>query len=131
MTNDEIIYKSAISAGIYTEQEAAAILATGRSLPIHTFVEWKLRGYSVKKGEKARLHLDLWMFTDKPGKAAREKAAAEGKELSDDPHYYKKRSHLFTAEQVQRTEQRASAAPADDPAPVPVGDIDQDQMTLY
>lgn len=128
MTNDEIIYKAAISAGIYSEQEAAAILASGHNLPLHTFVEWKARGYSVKKGERARLRVDLWMFTDKPNKAARDKAAEEGKELNDDPHYYKKLSHLFTAEQVQRTERKRPAA---EPAPVPAGDLDRDQLTFY
>ena len=131
MTNNEIICSAAIEQGIYTEEQVNAILASGHMIPLHTFQEWKARGYSVKKGEKAMLHVDLWKYTTRPAKALREAAEAAGEELPDDPHYYKKRSHLFTAEQVQRTEQRASAAPADDPAPVPVGDVDRDQMTLY
>jgi len=122
-TNSEIIYKAAVNAGIYTEQQAAAILMSGRALPIHTFIEWKRLGYSVKKGEKAALHVDLWNYTTKPSKAAREKAEAEGKEVSEDPHYYLKLSHLFTLDQVQRTGssdaktssagEQPAAAPAD------------------
>ena len=82
MTNNEIIYSAAIDAGIYTQEQADAILASGHFLPLHTFQEWKARGYSVKKGEKAVLHVDLWKFTNKPPKAAREHAAADGRESS-------------------------------------------------
>ena len=104
MTNNEIIYSAAIDAGIYTQEQADAILASGHFLPLHTFQEWKARGYSVKKGEKAVLHVDLWKFTNKPPKAAREQAAADGRELEDDPHYYKKLSHLFHVSQVRRSD---------------------------
>ena len=38
----------------------------------HTFAEWKRMGYSVKKGQHAALTCQLWKYTDKPGKAARE-----------------------------------------------------------
>ena len=41
----------------------------------HTFAEWKRMGYSVKKGQHAALVCNLWKYTDKPGKAAREAAA--------------------------------------------------------
>ena len=41
----------------------------------HTFAEWKRMGYSVKKGQHAALTCQLWKYTDKPGKAAREAAA--------------------------------------------------------
>ena len=101
MTNNEIIYAAAVANGIYTEDEAAAILASGHMLPLHTFQEWKSRGYIVKKGEKARLSVDLWKYTTRPGKAAIEAAKAEGKDPEDDPHYYKKLSHLFHISQVQ------------------------------
>lgn len=39
MTNNEIIYSEAIAAGIYTQDQADAILASGHALPIHTFPE--------------------------------------------------------------------------------------------
>lgn len=38
----------------------------------HTFAEWKRMGYSVKKGAKSAITCQLWKYTDKPGKAARE-----------------------------------------------------------
>ena len=104
MTNNEIIYSAAIDAGIYTQEQADAILASGHMLPLHTFQEWKARGYSVKKGEKAVLHVDLWKYTTRPAKALREAAEAAGEELPDDPHYYKKLSHLFHVSQVRRTD---------------------------
>lgn len=52
MSNEEIIVKSAISAGIFSEEEAAAYIMNGLRLPIHTFSEWKNLGYMVKKDEK-------------------------------------------------------------------------------
>lgn len=70
----------------------------------HTFAEWKRLGYSVKKGEKAALTCMLWKYTDKPGKAAREAAAAAGKDAPEsDPHFYMSKAHLFHALQVQRS----------------------------
>ena len=42
----------------------------------HTFAEWKRMGYSVKKGAKSAITCQLWKYTDKPGKAAREAAEA-------------------------------------------------------
>lgn len=39
MSNEEIIVKSAISAGIFSEEEAAAYITNGLRLPIHTFAE--------------------------------------------------------------------------------------------
>ena len=43
----------------------------------HTFAEWKRMGYSVKKGAKSAITCQLWKYTDKPGKAAKEAAEAE------------------------------------------------------
>lgn len=54
MSNEEIIVKSAISAGIFSEEEAAAYIMNGLRLPIHTFSEWKNHGYMVKKGRTRR-----------------------------------------------------------------------------
>jgi len=104
MTNNEIICSAAVEQGIYTEEQVNAILASGHMIPLHTFQEWKARGYSVKKGEKAMLHVDLWKYTTRPAKALREAAEAAGEELPDDPHYYKKLSHLFHVSQVRRTD---------------------------
>ena len=72
----------------------------------HTFAEWKRMGYSVKKGEKAAIKTRLWKYTTQPTKAAREAAELAGKEPDADPHYYLAPAYLFTAAQVQPTEDR-------------------------
>lgn len=70
----------------------------------HTFAEWKRMGYSVKKGQHAALVCNLWKYTDKPGKAAREAAEAAGKDAPEsDPHFYMAKSHLFHALQVEKS----------------------------
>ena len=70
----------------------------------HTFAEWKRLGYSVKKGQHAALVVNLWKYTDKPGKAAKEAAAQAGQdEPETDPHFYMARSHLFNRLQVEKT----------------------------
>lgn len=69
----------------------------------HTFAEWKRMGYSVKKGQHAALVCNLWKYTDKPGKAAREAAAAAGEDAPEsDPHFYMAKAHLFNALQVEK-----------------------------
>ena len=69
----------------------------------HTFAEWKRMGYSVKKGQHAALTCQLWKYTDKPGKAAREAAEADGKDAPEtDPHFYMTKAHLFHALQVEK-----------------------------
>lgn len=132
MTNNEIILQ-AVSTAFTPEQIAALVAAcytpeqiTARRacvvLPegceasaddmiaadmaadtFHTFAEWKRLGYSVKKGEHAALVCNLWKYTDKPGKAAREAAAAAGSDTPEsDPHFYMAKSHLFSRLQVEK-----------------------------
>lgn len=70
----------------------------------HTFAEWKRMGYSVKKGQHAALTCQLWKYTDKPGKAAREAAEAAGQDTPEtDPHFYMTKAHLFHALQVEKS----------------------------
>lgn len=70
----------------------------------HTFAEWKRQGYSVRKGQHAALVCNLWKYTDKPGKAAREAAAAAGEDAPEsDPHFYMAKAHLFHALQVDKS----------------------------
>ena len=70
----------------------------------HTFAEWKRMGYSVKKGQHAALVCNLWKYTDKPGKAAKEAAAAAGQDAPEtDPHFYMAKSRLFNALQVEKS----------------------------
>lgn len=127
MTNNDIITSAAIETCIYTEEQAAAILASGHTLPLHTFAEWKARGYSVKKGEKAVLHLYLWKYTTRPSKALRDAAEAAGEELPDDPHYYKKLSHLFHASQVRRMDGSEDGEAGETPAAAPAEEAPAEQ----
>lgn len=93
MTNFTIITNAAVNAGIFTKDQAEAIIKTGHELPLHTFAEWKKLGYIVKKGEKARLHCDIWMKSNKKVETK------DGEEVEND-RFYKKLSHFFTADQV-------------------------------
>lgn len=71
----------------------------------HTFAEWKRMGYSVKKGQHAAMVVNLWKYTEKPGRAAKEAAAQAGQDAPEtDPHFYMARSHLFNRLQVEKVE---------------------------
>lgn len=97
MTNEEIIYKASVGAGIFTEKEAAEFFKKGRELPIHTFAEWKKYGYSVKKGEHAALTVRLWRK-----RIAKLIEEYSGEEMEADSGYYMTTAHLFTGAQVEK-----------------------------
>lgn len=54
MTNEQIIFNAAISSGIFTKEEAIAILESGRRLPLHTYQEWRRLGYQVSRTSMPR-----------------------------------------------------------------------------
>lgn len=96
MSNQEIINKAAVSSGLFTAEEAEAILSTGRRLPLHTYSEWKRLGYQVKEGEHAALTVQLWKYRS-------EIVEIDGQEVeSGDCH--RANAHLFTAQQVKKSE---------------------------
>lgn len=95
MTNEQIIQKSAVHAGIFTEAEAAAIISSGRRLPLHTYSEWKRMGYQVKQGEHAALTVMLWKYRS-------EKVELDNGEEAEAGDCYRTTAHLFTASQVER-----------------------------
>ena len=103
MTNTQIIFEALKLKGFSEDQLLTIMNAYNGDLPFHTFAEWKARGYSVKKGEKAFLAVPLWKFTNKPNMAARKAAEEAGEEINPDPHYYKKMSYIFGFDQVKRT----------------------------
>ena len=61
---------------------------------IHTFMEWKKRGYTVKHGEKAISKFPIWKHTTK-------KAKNEGE--SDTEQIFMKVAFFFKASQVEPT----------------------------
>ena len=67
---------------------------------IHTFAAWKELGYAVKKGEKSKIKINIWKYTQK------EKPAEEltGNPIEDAPitNMFMKLAAFFTADQVER-----------------------------
>lgn len=121
MTNAQIIFNEAqelakeglikytgnIIKGKTIEGEEVEIKETEE---IHTYKEWQNLGMQVQKGQKAVAKFTIWMFTDKPSKAALAAAAAAGKEEVDaDPHYYMKEAAFFSASQVAPAEEKKTA----------------------
>lgn len=102
MSNFEIITAEAIAAGIYTKEEAEAIISQGMTLPVHTYNAWKAAGYQVRKGEKARITTKLWKHkrekTTLPMKNA-ETGETENVE-QESSSYYMAKAFLFTLDQV-------------------------------
>lgn len=93
MTNFDIITNAAIQEGLYTKDEAIAILESGNELPLHTFNEWKNRGYMVRKGEHAKLTCQIW----KP----RKKKEVKPDEEEERSGFYMTKAFFFTEEQVE------------------------------
>lgn len=96
MSNFEIIANNAIDAGIYTKEQVQALIASGFRLPLHTFAEWKRLGFSVKKGEKAKMTCRIWKFSDKKTETAEDQNVEES-----DSRYYLTKAFFFTREQVE------------------------------
>lgn len=68
----------------------------GISAPLYTFAEWKRRGFSVRKGEKAFLKIPLWGRWEKE---------VDGKMTSG---FYSKMTALFLPQQVEEAEQKGA-----------------------
>ena len=102
LMNDGIIGTTGRQITIEYEKNGEKVKETiNEPEPIHTYAEWKKLGLQVQKGQKAIAKFTIWMFTDKPSKAALAAAAAAGKEEADaDPHYYMKEAAFFKLSQV-------------------------------
>ena len=96
MTNFQIIANSAVETGIYTKEQVETIISQGFNLPLHTFAEWKRLGYSVKKGEKAKMTCRIWKYSNK------EVEQTEEIEEQANSHYYLTKAFFFTSEQVEK-----------------------------
>lgn len=112
MTNNQIIFEESqklAEAGIieYTGRVFKAINAEGQEVEvketeeIHTFADWKSRGYFVNKGEKAIARFTIWNFTTKPSKKTKAAREAAGKDTeAEDPRYYMKEACFFKKSQT-------------------------------
>lgn len=98
MTNLNIIANEAIVQGIYTKEQITAMLQRYGGLLIMTFSEWKQRGYTVKKGEHAKIICSIWRKkTSKPNEEVN-----QNEEIQQDLGFYKKVSYFFTLDQVEK-----------------------------
>ena len=116
MTNAQIILNESLQlmkdgviggSGQYGEFETGNGTIT-IELPeeIHTFQGWKMRGYSVKKGEKSSIKFPIWKHTVKflnteTGNAEQDKANALINEQGGETNMIMKVSCWFTAAQVE------------------------------
>ena len=122
MTNEQIIFAE-------TQRLAAegVLRFTGRTLhvvlddgtpadfpeveEVHTFAEWKARGYAVKRGEHARAAFPVWCFSRRTGNGADGGTDTETDSTTDGDtdggtapaggRYYMRRAFWFTRDQVQ------------------------------
>lgn len=80
----------------------------------HTFAEWKQRGMSVKRGEKATFkNVMLWkMVSNKAQKTAKKTEKEDGEEIQTG-HFIMVSSHLFSASQVEKATPAAKTSAAD------------------
>lgn len=111
MTNEQIIFNAAVEL-----MNAGAIKSTGRTIEcvngagetisidepeaIHTFQDWKARGYCVRKGEHAIARLLIWKPCMNKAQKAAEEAAAAGMILINKPKMMKVTAAFFSASQV-------------------------------
>ena len=94
MTNFQLIANAAIADGLYTREEIIAHLEERGELPLHTFAEWKNRGFTVRKGEHAKLTCQIW-------KPRTKKEAAPEDDGEKQSGFYLAKAFFFTEEQVE------------------------------
>ncbi len=100
MTNEQMIRKTAIDVGLFTEEQANAFAAAGRRLPLHTYAEWQALGFQVKRGEHAALKMQLWK--PRKGKKQEEAIQQEAPESdTTDGSFFLATAHLFLYSQVE------------------------------
>lgn len=127
MTNDQIIQKE-IQNAFTRDQIHDLFLAYYPKMPavdaeteaafvadlFHTFAEWKQRGMSVKRGEKATFKgVMLWkMVSNKSKKHSAEDQKKDGEEIQTG-HFILVPSHLFSIAQVEKEAPAAKTSAAD------------------
>jgi hypothetical protein len=87
MNNRKIIEEAAVTAGIFTEEQIEAYQKEG-DLPLKTYIQWKNLGYTVRKGEEAKVTTYVWQYSQKLNR------------------YIKVKSKFFTKSQVTEGKKR-------------------------
>ena len=93
MTNIEIVISEALNNGIFTEEQIEGFLSEGGDIPLKTYRAWQDSGFTVRKGQKAKLETKLWK--KKMPKKNIKKNEEEGKEK-----FILVPAYLFSLEQV-------------------------------
>lgn len=107
MNNYQIVLSAALSEGITTPEEIEKYHAAGYRVPLFTYAVWKSYGYTVKRGEKARLIVSLWKEGKKKTlpEALPEDADALPEEEKKRRGFFLKKCFLFDRKQVEKTEE--------------------------
>ena len=106
VTNEQIIFNNRMElmkAGIIgstgknivIEDEEGRKTLTKEPEQIHTYMEWKRRGYTVKHGEKAVSEIPIWKCM----------GGRKGKEGEEQGKMFMKQAFFFKASQVEPTEE--------------------------
>lgn len=98
MTNQEIIQEFIMTMGIDFEYDGENLL---------TFQQWKRKGMSVIKGEKAFVQIDLWNMKEVEKKDEEGKVIMKDGKPEMEKKFYLKKASLFTAEQVEKAKAKA------------------------
>lgn len=101
MTNEAIIAQNAsdlVAAGLLGVVNVGGVQMPE---PIHTFAGWKELGYSVKKGERARIRFPIWKHTAKT-------VIEDGKEKQQSSMFLKTAA-FFTFAQVEKIKKEGSS----------------------
>lgn len=117
MTNEMIILNASLKlmeegilkgSGVFGEIENADGSKTSVELPeeIHTFNCWKERGFSVKKGAKSEIRIQIWKHTTKMLRTDTDNAETNkmNQQINDQggqSNMFMKVSAFFTAAQVE------------------------------
>ena len=111
MTNEMIILNESVrlmesgklkGTGKFMEMKTADGATKKIEIPeeIHTFAAWKELGYSVKKGEKSKIKIQIWKHTSKT-------VENEDGETEEKTNMFMKVAAFFSPDQVERITARA------------------------
>lgn len=112
MTNAEIIFRESQKAmadgilkgsGIVGRTEINGLIVECElAEEIHTFQIWQQLGFTVKKGEHAKLKFPIWKHTER-AKREDEKTGSDSDDITV-ANMFMKMSAWFTVDQVERLE---------------------------
>ena len=96
--------ETALSHGLYTEEEIQDYLMQGEEIPLHTFAVWKSKGLAPKKGEHG-IETKLWKKRQKKEHSEDTAESTDQTESLSKGEYYLTKAYLFNRDQVIPIEQ--------------------------